>query len=166
MRNGGGLIFGIGADAQKPFWVKIKVIDTATPTPSANVAFDFIAKAPNAEWFNSSGPIQWGDPGEDDPGVAGTVVDNVKLNDGRDKARVLAIYPEWKPDGIVYGLFSDYTVQEKDRFKARLGFRSPCEGGNVKFQIKYREAGSDVSLGNGIESCDDKLLDIDIGLPA
>jgi len=163
LRNGGGLIFGIGADAQKAFWVKIKAVDTSTPTPSANVALDFIAKGSNAEWFNGNEQLPWGDPGADDKGVAATV-DNVKLNDGKTQARVLATYPERKTDGIIYGVYPDYTVQDKDHFKAKLGFRSPCDNGNVKFQIKYREGASESSLGEWIKSCDDKLLDIDIDL--
>lgn len=63
LRNGAGAIFGIGGDARSPFWVKIKSINPATPTPSANVTFNFISKGPNAEWHNATAVLPWGDPG-------------------------------------------------------------------------------------------------------
>jgi hypothetical protein len=165
LRNGSGLLFGIGEDASKSFWVKIKVVEKLTPTPSANVQFDLIARGPDAQWNNTTAVIPWGDRDPDDPGVAVDVA-NVKLNDGKTHARALATYPQRMTDGVIYGVYPAYTVQEKDRFKASLGFRSPCEKGNVKFQVKYREGGSEASLGEWIKSCDDKLLDIDLDLAA
>ncbi|MFZ6026137.1 MAG: NBR1-Ig-like domain-containing protein [Chloroflexota bacterium] len=165
LRNGNGVLFGIGAQAEKAFWVKVKVIDKTTPTPSASVQFDLIAKAPNAEWRNATSTLPWGDRDDDTPGVV-TDLENVKLNDGKTHARVLATYPQRVTDGVIYGVFPAYTVQEKDHFKASLGFRSPCDAGNVKFQLRYRDGASEVSLGEWLKSCDGKLQDIDLDLAA
>lgn len=165
LRNGSDVLFGIGPDASKSFWVKIKAVEKLTPTPSASVQFDLIAKGKDATWYNTTGTIAWGDPELDDPGVA-VGLENVKLNDGKTHARVLATYPQKITDGAIYGVYPAYTIQDKDHFRASLGFRSSCEKGNVKFQVKYREGGSEVSLGEWIKSCDDKLLDIDLDLTA
>lgn len=165
LRNGSGVLFGIGTQAEKAFWVKIKVVEKMTPTPSANVQFDLIAKAPSAEWHNATTILPWGDRDDDSPGVV-VDLENAKLNDGKTQARVLATYPQRVTDGVIYGIFPSYTVQDKDRFKASLGFRSPCDAGNVKFQVRYREGASEVSLGEWIKSCDSKLLDIDLDLAA
>jgi hypothetical protein len=81
LRNGAGVIFGIGADAGSPFWVKIKSINPITPTPSANVAFNFLSKASSAEWHNATTILPWGDPGEDSPGVAASL--DSKLEDSK-----------------------------------------------------------------------------------
>lgn len=163
LRNGNGVLFGIGEQAEKAFWVKVKAIDKATPTVSAKVQFDFISKGPSAEWHNATVILPWGDPGDDTPGVVDTL-DNVKLNDDKSYARILATYPQKITDGVIFGIYPSYTVQDKDHFKTSLGFRAPCGEGNVKFQLKYREGGSEVSLGEWVKSCNDELREIDIDL--
>ena len=40
LRNAGGVLFGIGSAASKPFWVDIKVPEPSTPTPPAPTACD------------------------------------------------------------------------------------------------------------------------------
>jgi hypothetical protein len=163
LRNGYDQNFGIGPDATKSFWVKVKVVEKATPTPSANVQFDLIARGQDATWSNAGGPLPWGDRDDDSPGIA-VNLENVKLNNGKTQARVLATYPQRATDGIIYGVYPAYTVQDKDHFRAALGLRSACDGGNVKFQVKYREGANEASLGEWIKSCDSSLLDIDLDL--
>ena len=163
LRNGAGVLFGIGDNAEKSFWVKVDVIDAATPTPNAAVQFDFIAKGPSAEWHNASSILPWGDPNDDTPGVA-VSVENVKLNNDKTYAKVLATYPQRVNDGQVWGIFPGYTVQDKDRFRTLLGFRSSCGEANVKFQLKYRDGNNEVIVGEWLKSCDNKALDIDLDL--
>jgi hypothetical protein len=165
LRNGGNILFGIGADASKSFWVKVKAVEKTTPTPSASVQFDLITKGKDASWYNASGSLPWGDSDDDSKGIA-VDLENTKLNDGKNQARVLATYPQMTTDGVIYGIYPAYTVQDKDHFRASLGFRGACEKGNAKFQVKYREGATEASLGEWIKSCDEKLLDIDLDLAA
>lgn len=170
LRNGSGTVFGIGANAQSAFWVKVKVINpnTATPTvtstPSAALQYNFVEKAPNAEWRNGTEALPWGDPGPDNPGVA-DIVDNAKLNDGRTYNKVLATFPQAIDDGVITGLFSHYNVQNGDHFRALVGFRENCANGKVVFQLNYVEAGGQpVSLREWNKSCDSSLLSLDVDL--
>ena len=160
LRNGGGAIFGIGGDSRSSFWVKVKVINPATATPSANVAFDFASKGPNAEWHNGSTIIPWGDPGDDAPGVP-VNLDSAKLEDNKTYSRVLATFPQRIDNGIIYGIYPSYTVQNGDHLRASLGFKTECTGTKVKFVVKYREGATETVLGEWIKSCDGGLVGID-----
>ena len=165
LRNGAGAIFGIGGDAQSPFWVKIKAINPATPTPSANVAFDFISKGPSAEWHNASTTLPWGDPGDDSPGVP-VNLDSTKLEDNKTYSHVLATFPQRIDNGIIYGIYPSYTVQNGDHLRSSLGFKSDCASGKVKFVIKYKEGATETVLGEWLKACDGGLVSIDKDLSA
>ena len=55
-----GVIFGLGEDASKQFFVKIDVVQAETPTPQANVVFDLLDEAQNAAWRNGTDePAVW-----------------------------------------------------------------------------------------------------------
>jgi hypothetical protein len=170
LRNGANVIFGVGSRGDADFWVKVKVAvpvtatPTVTSTPVATVYFNFIDKAPDAEWRNATQLLPWGDPYDDSPGVAVTV-ENVKLNDGRTYAKALATYPPFITDGVIFGKFPSYTIQNGDRFRVNLGFRSPCGEGRVKFQFSYQEGdGPVVPYREWSKSCDTSLLFVEVDL--
>ena len=66
-KNANGALFGIGSQANKPWWVDIRVSGTAvtvsptptgsTPTPGAGVAYDFAAKACDGTWYSGAGQL-------------------------------------------------------------------------------------------------------------
>jgi hypothetical protein len=171
LRNSAGTIFGIGTNAQSAFWVKIKVVSpvtptpTVSPTPAAVVMYNFMDKAPSAEWRNASQALPWGDPGPDDDGVA-DFSENARLNDGKTYPKVLATFPEQITDGVITGLFSHYNIQSGDHFRALVGFRANCDkDARVKFQLNYVEAGmAPVSIREWTKSCDSNLLSLDVDL--
>lgn len=172
LRNGSNVIFGVGSAADADFWVKIKVAVPVTPTPTvtstpvATVYFDFMDKAPGAEWRNATTLLPWGDPYNDSPGLA-VIVEDVKLNDNRTYAEALATYPPFLTDGVITGKFPSYTIQNGDRFRASLGFRASCGVGKVKFQFSYQEGDSAVvTLGEWSKSCDTSLLFAEVNLSA
>jgi peroxiredoxin family protein len=168
LRNASGLIFGIGANADSHFWVKIKVVSPVTPTPTtppAVVQYNFMDKAQDAAWRNSIKDLPWGDPGPDDAGVADFST-NAKLQDGKTYTKVLATFPEQVTNGYISGLFSNYSVQNKDRFRAQAGFRSGCQANaSVKFQLIFVEAGNaPILIQEWTKKCDDKLVSMDVDL--
>jgi hypothetical protein len=156
LRDGTGYVFGIG-DAGKAFWVKIKSLQP--------VGYDFLAKAKDAEWRNASGTFSFGDRDPDDPGVA-AYVENIKLEDGKTYAKVLATYPQFANDGLISGLYPSYTVKDGEHFRSQFGFRPDCTGANVKIQMYYQEGGNSTLLKEWTKSCDGKLLDMDYDLSA
>ncbi len=168
LRNAAGATFGIGAGADESFWVQIKsVAPTPTPSPTSafTLGFDFIAKGPDAAWRNATNPIPWGDPGEDTPGVAVNIA-NVKMEDGNTYPSLLATYPQAITDGMVLGKYPAYTIQANDHLRTKIGLRYDCTTGNVKFQIRYVEGGSEYPVGEWIKKCDGTLTPLDINLTA
>lgn len=165
LRNANGVLFGLGADAKAEFWVKIKAINpqpTSTSTPIVTLGFDFVAKGPSAQWRNNTQVIPWGDPPEDDPGVA-VNLNNVKLENNKTYNNALATYPPFITDGFVRGTYPSYTVQTGDRFRTLLGFKADCGVGKVRFQVLYKEQGSDneIAIAEWLKICDGNLLSID-----
>ena len=172
LRNNSNEIFGVGADGNSDFWVKVNVVSpvtptpTATSTPAATVNYSFIDRAPGAEWRNAATILPWGDPDDDSPGIA-VNLENVRLNDNRTYAKVLATYPQFITDGIITGKFPAYTVQSGDRFRSNLGFRAPCGSGRVKFQLSYQEGeGAVAPLREWTKTCDTSLLFVEVDLSA
>jgi hypothetical protein len=171
LRNSSGLIFGIGANAQSHFWVKIKVVSPFTPTPTlsptpvAVLQYDFMDKAPSAEWRNASKLLPWGDPGPDDEGVADYSTD-ARLQDGKTYPKVLATFPEQVNNGIITGLFSSYNVQNGDRFRSQMGYRSGCgPNASVRFQLIFVESGgAPILVQEWVKKCDNTLLSVDVDL--
>ncbi|HEX9385116.1 MAG TPA: NBR1-Ig-like domain-containing protein, partial [Anaerolineales bacterium] len=61
-KNANGALFGIGAQANKPWWVDIRVsgspVTPGTPvTPGSNIAYDFATNACSATWFSLAGQL-------------------------------------------------------------------------------------------------------------
>jgi hypothetical protein len=163
LRNGAGVIFGLGEDASKAFFVKIDVVQAITPTPQAEVVFDLLAQAQDAEWRNATDVLPFGDPDNDAPGVA-AYAKNVTLENGKTYAKVLATYPERITDGVITGLFPSYKIHDGDHFRTQIGLRDGCEGGKVQFRFGYKEGANDVIIDKWTKSCDGTLLTIDIDL--
>ena len=170
LRNAAGASFGIGDNADKTFWVQIKVVTPKTPTPTltatpnVNVTFDFITRGPDAQWRNGSSSLPWGDPPEDSPGVAVDLT-NIKMENNKTYSRVLATYPQRIDDGLIRGMYPAYAVQSGDHFRATIGLRTGCEGGKVRFQLKYVIAGGEeVLLGEWLEACEGNVVNVDLDL--
>jgi hypothetical protein len=168
LRNGSGATFGVGSDADENFWVQIKSVTptpTPSPTPAYNVTFDFITKGPDAAWRNATTNLPWGDPDNDNPGVAVNVA-NVKMEDGTTYPSLLATYPQNITDGMILGLYPSYTIQANDHLRTKIGLRYNCGSASVKFQIRYIEGSSEVTVGEWLEKCDGTLTTLDINLAA
>jgi hypothetical protein len=163
LRNGSGVIFGLGEDASKQFFVKIDVVPAETPTPQANVVFDLLNEAQNAAWRNGTIDLPFGDPDNDAPGVA-AYAKNVPLENGKTYSKALATYPQRIDDGLITGLFPSYTIKDKDHFRTQLGLRDGCDGGSVQYRFGYKEGANVVIINKWNKSCDGTLLTIDLDL--
>ncbi len=166
LRNASGNIFGIGPNADQSFYVQIKSVTptpTPSPTPAYTMSFDFIAQGPNATWRNATNTIPWGDPDDDNPGVAVNVA-NVKMEDGQTYPSLLAEYPQHINNGMLAGLYPAYTVKANDHLRTTIGFKYNCGTSKIRFQIHYIEGSSDVLVVDELQTCDGKLLPIDVNL--
>lgn len=161
LRNASGVLFGLGEKADKEFWVKIKV------GLSSGLVYDFIAKASSANWVSSGGgsevKLTFGGADDDANGVA-KLKDNIKLEDGSSAGKTLITGPKHNDDGKISGTFPEYTVQEGDHFKAKLGFLDNCNDAHVVYQLWYEDSNGKQMIKEWSKSCDGHLLYADVDL--
>ncbi len=158
-KNANGQPFGIGSQANQPWWVDIKVsgptvtpggptsTPTATPTgptptKQVNSAYDFTANACFASWFSGAGGI---DCTANTTNTKGYVlkVANAQLENGAasNKPGLLTV-PQAIQDGYIQGIYPPFTVQAGDRFKALIGCQYGATNCYVGFRLDY-QVGSD-----------------------
>ncbi len=161
LRNPAGQVFGLGDNAEKDFWVKIKVETGQTYT------YDFLVQAPGAIWTSvgdgSEVPLTFGGADDDPNGVA-KLKEDIILENGKRAGVTLVMAPRQTTDGKVSGTFPEYTILEDDHFKAKLGFLEHCGSGQVIFQIWAQEGGSLDLLQDWRKACDGhlKLVEVDL----
>jgi hypothetical protein len=185
-KNSNGSLFGIGAQANQPWWVDIKVTGgptvtpgaptptpggpTSTPpptsTPQAGTAYDFFANACSASWVSGAGALSC--PGLDGD-VKGFVLKTVnpKLETGATDSRgALLTYPQNVSDGYIQGFFPPFKVQSGDRFQSTIGCEQAASNCYVVFRLDY-QAGSDpikTFWGPFLERNEGQVYNVDIDL--
>jgi hypothetical protein len=164
LRNASNVVFGTGP-SNKSFYVQIKV------PIATGLLYDFIVKSSSAEWKSGVGStadttLTFGGADDDPNGVA-SIKDSVKLENGSTSSKILLTFPKHQDNGFISGLFSPYTVQSGDHFKARLGFMLPgaaCGAGKAKFRLNYQEGTTLHTFKEWAKSCNGDLLVVDVDL--
>lgn len=164
LRNASGVLFGLEPSGTAPFWVQIKV------SPQT---YSFYDQAPSAQWTSCGDPcgsvtsITFGGPEGDANGFA-MYREGGELENGNSPARILETHPMKVENGVITGLYSNYTVQPGDHFKTRLGFLfksdGTCGAGDVNFLFNYQESGTLHLLSTFHETCDGSLSPVDLDL--
>jgi hypothetical protein len=152
-KNDKGAFFGIGKDANRPWWVDIKVSGptvtpsgpTKTPTPTVtpggptitpipNAAYDFAANACAASWFSGAGSLPC--PGTDGDARGFVLkVSSSKLESGvTDPRPGIITFPQNIQNGYIQGFYPPFKVQSGDRFRSVIN----CEGGAVNCYVAFR----------------------------
>ncbi len=165
LRNDKGIIFGIGASADKPFWVQIIVGPTATPKPVTTIAYDFVARYCDAQWVSGAGVLPC--PGGQGDATGFVVkLDAPKLENGvTENEPALETHPEWVDNGVISGKFPAITVKDGDHFKAVIGCLYNGAACNVRFQLNYRaDGGSLQNLGEWDQTYDGNIAKLDVDL--
>lgn len=160
LRNASGTLFGIGAQADKPFWVKIRV-----GGPS-HTAYDFVARVCDAEWANAGEALPC-------PGAEGDAkgyvlpLNNPKLESGANANEPgLLTVPQDRRNGIISGQYPAFTIQSGDRFRALVNCRHNAKKCNVIFRLDFRSGGTVRTLGSWHEIYEGKFFPIDLDLSA
>jgi hypothetical protein len=161
LRNPAGQKFGLGEEGDKDFWVKIKI------EPESGLVYDFNINASSARWVGSGGgseaEVAFGGADDDPNGVA-KLKDDFPLENGKRSGVALVTGPKKTDDGRIIGTFPEYRIEDKDHFKAKLGFMEDCDGGQVVFQFGINENGTFQQLGEWKKVCDGNLVFADIDL--
>jgi hypothetical protein len=131
-KNAAGTAFGIGVNADKPFYVEIRVGSTG------GTGYDFAANAANAVWTSSSGALTF--PGtEGDSKGFGRKVDAPKLESGTvDPNAGLLMVPANTLNGYIQAQFEPFKVQSGDRFQAIVNCEYNATSCSVNFRLDYQ----------------------------
>ena len=163
LRSAGGVLFGIGANFDQPFFVQIVVGATATPQPA--VVKDFVATYCSAAWVSGAGNLSC--PGTDTD-IQGFIVklDAPKLENGiTENEPALETHPQWIDNGVITGKFPAFEVKSGDRFRAVIGCLFNGLACNVRFQLNYRaDGGALQNLQQWDQTYDGSIQSLDIDL--
>ncbi len=129
----GGIVFGIGRNANNPFWVEINV----KGTPTTSVAYDFAANAGSATWENGAGKITPPITDGDSRGYWLTGLD-WKYEDGTSPKPAILVAPQNITNGSIKGAFPAFKVQTGDVFKTQVGCELPATSCYVQFSLAYK----------------------------
>jgi hypothetical protein len=128
LRNAYGGIFGVSAEANRPFWVEIKVED-----PS-RILYDFAAHYCDATWTSGAGVLPC--PGEagDSEGLVASQDEPIMEGGITMPGPSLAVAPQQVSQGWISGAFPAFLVGEGDQFRATVA----CMDNSVKCSIQFR----------------------------
>jgi len=131
-KNAGGVIFGIGVNANKAWWVEINV----TGSTQTGVAYNFTdrAVAGAATWSSGAGGLSFPGTDGDAKGFA-FKLDQPNFESGVVSSQPgLLFSPQQITNGFIQGRFEDFTVQSGDRFQTTVG----CQAGATTCYVAYR----------------------------
>lgn len=138
LKNASGGPFGIGANANKAWWVDINVL----PSTTFSVAYDFASNFCAATWYSLQGNLPC--PGADgNPGGFVLKVDKPQLENGTFATESgLLLGPQNAYNGDIHGAFPAFHVQTGDRFRSVVSCAYGATGCFVTFRLDYQ-------IGNG-----------------
>lgn len=186
-KNASGALFGIGAQANKPWWVEIKVTGgptvtpgtpsatatqsgpaTSTPTSLPNTGYDFVANACSASWFSGAQTGALPCPGTDGDAKGFVLkVSNPVLENGKTDPRPgLITFPQNKQDGYIQGIYPAFTVQSGDRFQSTINCAKDSTNCYVVFRLDYQTGSDPIKTfwGPFLERHEGGVFNVDIDL--
>ena len=175
LRNQNSVLFGMGSDASKAFWVQINVVN---PT---NAVFSFADSYCTAKWSTRNGEIPCAVPTVPPPALgsknmdAGNwIVDTGSVeyttsphmeNGSTDNEPTLIVHPNVGSDGFITGEYPWRRIQDGDWLRVVIGCMYNKPQCDVTFQIEYRvDGGAAQLLGTWNQVYDGKLEKINIDL--
>ena len=170
LRNGSGVLFGIGNTANKPFWVEVNVVAVVTTVPAGPVMkYDFAENYCDAKWIggdSGGGTILTCPGGTGD--ATGFVVrkDNPKLQNGTTyTGKAIETHPKWVDNGVISGKYIKLKIKPNYHFKATIGCLDGGAACNVIFQLNYEDEGGTLHpLGSWNMSAGAAPQNIDVNL--
>ncbi len=180
-KNANGALFGIGPQANKPWWVDIKVSGpTVTPggpsptptstapsaTPGANTAYDFGTNACTGTWYSGAGQLPC--PGTDGDAKGFVLkVSNPKLETGAtDNRPGIVTFPQNIQNGYIQGFFPPFRVQSGDRFRSIINCQAGSTNCYVAFRLDYQTGTDPIKTfwGPFLERYEGQYFSVDVDL--
>jgi len=159
LRNANGALFGLGGDANGPFWVRVK-IKPAVGSFTGQFATEYCL----ADWESATGALPC--PGKEGSGDGFVLfLDQPQLENRPEDEPTLWMRPNKKILGWIRGIYPSYTVKKYDHFLAWVGCLKNSNGCDVTFELLYQEQGERIKrLGSWEESHDGKVSVINLDL--
>jgi len=189
-KNASGALFGIGAQANKPWWVDIKVTGgptvtpgtpsatatqggptvtpSVTPLPQTGTAYDFASNACSASWHSGSGPDALPCPGTDGDAKGFVLkVNNPKLENGTTDSRPgIITFPQNTQDGYIQGIYPAFKVQNGDHFQSTINCEHNATSCYVVFRLDYQTGSDPIKTfwGPFLERYEGGVFNVDVDL--
>ena len=136
LKNASGVAFGIGATADKPFWVDIMTRPGSAVTPvPVGESYNFATQGSQAQsWMSGAGLLSFQGADGDARGFAQKLDSVVPETGTTINLPTLLTVPQNKTDGYIQGLYPSLAVQNGDHFQATIG----CQYGATACYVTYR----------------------------
>lgn len=161
LRNSSGTLFGIGAQANSPFWVDINV------SGPSYIAYDFAVNYCDANWDNNNTGLPCPGTSGDSKGYV-IKLDNPLMENGKteDEPGLLTV-PKNASNGLITGKFPAVKIQLGDRFRSLVNCQYQAYACDVVFRLDYQIGNGNVStLGQWHEIYEGKYYPVDLDLSA
>lgn len=133
-KNASGVLFGIGINANRSWWVEINVNGTST----GGVAYDFTANAGSAVWSSGAGGLSFPGTDGDTKGFA-QKLDAPKFESGVTASKPgLLVSPHQITNGYIQAVYPEFTVQSGDRFQTTVGCQADATSCYVAYRLDYQ----------------------------
>jgi hypothetical protein len=158
LRSGDGIIFGIGANANNPFWVSILVNQEATTEISA------VDRMCDFAWVSGAGNMTCPQDSSTNGSVMRQDSPIVEINTTENEPAIVVL-PNDGAGGYVTGTTNFFTVQSGDRVRTVVGCLANQVNCNLNFEIGYKtQGGAYGTLGVWGQAYDGSLDKIDLDL--
>ena len=132
-----GAVFGIGTNANSPFYVDIIVSGTTTTT----TAYDFAANVCMAQWMSGAGTLPCPGTDGDSRGFVLKVTNPQLENGNTSTSSGLITFPQNTYNGYIRGIYPAFTVQSGDHFQSIVNCAYGATQCFVIFRLDYQVNG-------------------------
>lgn len=141
LENAAGDFFGLGPDAEAPFWVDIRVVKILT-----REVYDFDTHYCDAQWSSGAGSLDCpGDTSQEQGSV--TLLQDPRMEDGRTHlGNALLTTPEKVDRGYIQGVFPEFKVKDGDHFQAQLSCPRDVDNCLINFVLEYQIGDGEVKV--------------------
>ncbi len=155
LRNSAGVVFGLGSDGSKAFWVKVKV---------SAAAYNFVDNFCKGEWRSTNGSLAC--PGQTSDNGFVVKVDEPTLENGvKDDEAALWTNPPSGTDTEIRGTFPAMSITSGMYFKTVIGCLNGADNCDVKFILAYiPDGGSETKLAEWSETYDKNFTRVNLDL--
>ena len=161
LRDESGDIFGVGADTDSPFWVRVQVTEDEEV-----VIYNFAENLCEAGWESE---VEEDIPCPSEENLEQGFVqglESVEMEDGYSYLEpAILSYPNTVRGGYMVGRFPDIIIEEGDRFQATIGCQLGAEDCDVRYTLRVAITGEGLDkLGQWHEVYEGLVYPIDVDL--